>query len=349
MGHHHSHLTKTDRYKIEALLNRNVQVKEIAEEIGVHISTIYREIKRARMIQRTTELEEVEKYNPDEAERLYRENLKAKGPGLKIGNDHEYAKYLEKKMTEEHYSPAAALHEAQNEEKPFNTTICVNTLYSYIRKGVFLTVTIENLPEVSKRKQKRGKVKTAKRPPAGDSIEKRPPEVEERTTFGHWEMDTVYGAKETSKACLLVLTERLTREEIMEKMPDRTIESTIRTMDMIEARYGDRFPVIFKSITVDNGGEFGDEKRLEGSAIREGEKRTKFYYCHPYSSYERGSNENQNRMIRRGFPKGTDFGPITEEEIKAHEAWINNYPREILGWRSSESLFQEQILALFPG
>lgn len=346
MGHHHSHLTKTDRYKIEALLNHNATVKEIAGEIGVHISTIYREIKRARMVQLTTDLVEVEKYNPDGAEKRYRENLKAKGPTLKIGNDFELAEYIENKIVKEHYSPAAALHAIELENKHFKTTICVNTLYSYIYKGVFLTMTLEHLPDRPKRKKRKRKVQTVKRPPAGDSIEKRPPEVAERNTFGHWEMDTVYGDKEASKDCLLTLTERLTRKHISEKMPDRTDESAVRALDRIERRYGDRFRLIFKTITVDNGGEFSDREGLERSAIHEREKRTKFYYCHPYRSSERGSNENQNRMVRRGFPKGTDFAQISEEEIKAHESWINNYPREILGWKTSEMFFLECVAAL---
>ena len=183
-----------------------------------------------------------------------------------------------------------------------------------------------------------------KRPPRGESIEKRPAEVDSRTTFGHWEMDTVYSKKKGSKA-LLVLTERLTRKEIIEKMPDRTAESTVRALDRIERRFGARFRLIFKTITVDNGGEFADVERLERSAIRKG-KRTKFYYCHPYSSFERGSNECQNKMIRRKYPKGTDFGKVTAAAVKEVEEWVNNYPREILGWRTSEILFQECVAAL---
>lgn len=79
MGHHHSHLTLSDRRTIEALLNANRPPKEIAAAIHVHVSTIYREVNRARMVQLTSELIEVEKYNPDEAHRKYRDNLGSKG------------------------------------------------------------------------------------------------------------------------------------------------------------------------------------------------------------------------------------------------------------------------------
>lgn len=153
MGHYFSHLTLTDRRTIEALLNAKRPVKEIAAEIHVHISTIYREIKRSRMVQLTSELVEVEKYNPDGSERRYRENLAAKGPALKIGKDYELVEYLEKKVLEESRSPAVALADIEIEGKQFKTTICVNTFYSYITKGVFLSLTNEDLPEKPKRKR----------------------------------------------------------------------------------------------------------------------------------------------------------------------------------------------------
>ncbi len=347
MGHCFSHLSKTDRYKIEALLNNGHSAKEIAAEIHVHISTVYREIKRARMIQRNSDWTEEERYNPDEAERLYRENLAAKGPPLKIGNDFELVEYLERKMLDKDNprSPAAALAEIRIEGRQFKTTICVCTLYSYITKGVFLTLTNDDLPQKPKMKRKYHKVKQLKRPPRGESIEKRPAEVETREVFGHWEMDTVYSKKKGSKKAWLVLTERKSRKEIIEPMPDRTAESTVRALDRIERRYGALFRRVFKSITVDNGGEFSDVEGLERSAIRKG-ARTKFYYCHPYSSFERGSNENQNKMIRRRYPKGTDFKTVSTAAVKKLESWVNNYPREILGWRTSEMVYQECLAAI---
>jgi IS30 family transposase len=345
MGHRFSHLSKYDRYKIEALLNAGHSKREIAEQLHVHISTIYREIKRARWVHLDgdTWIEE-ERYNPDEAEKRYRSNLAAKGAPLKIGNDFEFANYIERKIRDEGRSPAAALADARLEGKKFKTTVCVSTIYSYITKGVFLTITNADLPEKPKKKREYKKVKTAKRPPRGESIEHRPAEIEERNTFGHWEMDTVYSKKKGSSA-LLVMTERLTRKEIIEKIPNRSAESAVRALDRIERRYGARFRKIFRTITVDNGGEFADVEGLERSAIRK-KKRTKFYYCHPYSSYERGSNECQNKMIRRRHPKGTDFGNVTAAEVKKTEEWVNNYPREVLGWRTAEMLFQECVAAL---
>ena len=346
MGHKFSHLQKRDRYKIEALLNTGHKPQEIADEIHVHVSTIYREIKRARMVQLTTDLEEVDKYNPDEAEKRYRENLSAKGPALKIGKDFELVEYLEAKMLDKDNprSPAAALADIKLEGRTFKTSICVSTLYSYIEKGVFLRLTNGSLPQKGDKKRAYHKVKAQKRPPKGESIEKRPEEIDERSTFGHWEMDTVVSAR-PGKAAILVLTERLTREEITAKLPDKSAASVVQALDNLEREWGDKFPLVFQTITVDNGSEFADCPSMERSALGDG-SRTKLYYCHPYSSYERGSNENLNKMIRRWLPKGTNFDEIADEVIEAVTVWINNYPRKILGYMTADRLFQAHLSAI---
>lgn len=139
----------------------------------------------------------------------------------------------------------------------------------------------------------------------------------------------------------------MTRWEIIARIKDRTAASVVKAMDQIERKFGaELFARAFKTITLDNGGEFSDVKRLERSAVRKGKRRTTAYYCHPYSSYERGSNECQNKMIRRRFPKGTDFGKVTAAQIAAAANWMNNYPREISGWKTAEICFRECVAAL---
>ncbi|MFG6330875.1 MAG: IS30 family transposase [Lachnospiraceae bacterium] len=195
-----------------------------------------------------------------------------------------------------------------------------------------------------KRKRKYEKVKSKPaRAPKGESIENRPQEINERETFGHWEMDCVEGKKKT-KETLLVLSERLTRREIIIKMPDKTAASVVKALNRLERKYGRRFPQIFKSITVDNGSEFADCAGIEKSIFGRGKrKRTTVYYCHPYSAYERGTNENINKMIRRFLPKGTDFRQVSVEYVARVETWINNYPREILGFETSGALFEKYL------
>lgn len=107
---------------------------------------------------------------------------------------------------------------------------------------------------------------------------------------------------------------------------------------------GKHFRRIFRTITVDNGTEFSDCEGMERSC-RTKRRRTKIYYCHPYSPNERGSNENMNRILRRFFPKGVSFDDITPAEVAEVAEWMNNYPRKILGWKSSATLFNEYAQA----
>ena len=202
------HLSWNDRLRIEAFLKCGKSVQEIADEIGVHRNTIYNELKRGRYTHRNSDWTEEERYSPDIAEAAYRENLAAKGPGLKIGKDHRLAAYIERRIVEDGYSPAAVLGEIKVKGIRFDTTICEATLYSYIKKGVFLTLEMVHLPCKGKQKRPYTKVKKNKkaaRASAGKSIEKRDPEIDTREEVGHWEMDCVEGKKKT-KETLLVLS-----------------------------------------------------------------------------------------------------------------------------------------------
>ena len=124
-------------------------------------------------------------------------------------------------------------------------------------------------------------------------------------------------------------------------------ETIVHALDRLEKKMGaKKFRTIFKSITVDNGTEFADTEGMEGSYINKKTQRTKLYYCHPYSSFERGTNENQNGMARRKHPKGTDFSKVTTRQIAETEAWMNDYPRPMFGYRSSNELFAEELARL---
>lgn len=337
------HLSFCDRMQIEALLKARISVKEIAEILEVHISTIYRELKRGRYERLNGDYTTEIRYSPDIAEQQYRAYLSAKGAPLKIGSDYAFADFVERKILQEKYSPAAVLGEISTAGICFNTHICIRTLYSYIDKGIFLNVTNHDLPMHGKRQARTyNKVRKAARPPAGESIEKRPQEINERISFGHWEMDCVVGK---SRKTLLVLTERLTRKELIIPMKNQKAASVVAALDSLERKYGKAFPAVFKSITVDNGSEFADCYGMERSKYRKG-KRTRIFYCHPYSSYERGSNENQNKLIRRHLPKGTNFDRISLTTIRCIEKWINNYPRKIFDYHTSEEFFQQQLAAV---
>ena len=191
--------------------------------------------------------------------------------------------------------------------------------------------------------EKYGEQRNAARAAKGPRIDKRDPIINSRTTFGHWEMDSVMGTVGSSRA-LVVLTERLTRAGIILPVPDHTAASVVRALNGLERRLGKDFYPMFQSITVDNGCEFQDYDGMEKACRRKG-KRTTVYYCHPHAPHERGSNENMNRIIRRFFPKGTNFDEVPISEIRRAEEWMNNYPREVLGWQTAATLLRSYMSA----
>ena len=343
MGKLFKHLSQNDRIKMETMLNSGHKVVEVAEYLHVHRSTIYREIKRGEYTHRNSDYTEETRYSSDLGQKNHDWNAQGKGRNIKIGNDRPLAEFIEEKIIEDKYSPEAALAAAAESGIEFTTSISVRTLYRYIDKGIFLKLTNKDLPVKGKRKKHNKRVKVQKRASAGESIENRPDEVKDREIFGHWEMDTVKGKQGVTKSCMLVLTERKTRDEIIVKLPDQKAASVVEAIDRLERKWGDMFTKVFRSITVDNGVEFSDYEGLERSVLHEGEKRTFAFYCHPYSSWERGSNENNNRLIRRHIPKGEDFDEKQDRDIEYIENWINNYPRGIFGFKTSAQLFEEEI------
>jgi len=335
-------MTLSDRIKMEALLNAGHSKAEVARQLNYHRSTICREYHKGKYMHRNSDYTEKERYSSDLGQKVHDYAQEGKGKALKIGNDRKLAEYIENKIIEKRFSPEAALAEVKRCGIHFKTTISVRTLYRYIDNGIFLELTNKDLPLKGRKKKHNKKVRVQKRAGAGESIENRPKETQSRKTFGHWEMDTVKGQRGVTRSCMLVLTERKTRDELVLKLKDQTSASVVEALDRLEKKWGKMFYSVFKSITVDNGVEFADCKGMEKAVLKKG-KRTNVYYCHPYSSWERGTNENNNRLIRRHIPKGVDFDDKTDEEIAWIEDWINNYPRKIFKYRTSAELFKEEL------
>ena len=170
----------------------------------------------------------------------------------------------------------------------------------------------------------------------GRSIEDRPTSIESREEPCHWEMDCVVGK---GTACLLVMTERLSRKELIFKLKAKKQEHVKEVIDRLEQRHASRFSKMFKSITMDNGCEFLNQEALEASCLKNGLKRTICYYAHPYSAWERGSNEVANKLIRRFVPKGTNIGSLTKADLRRIEQWMNNYPRRMFKYRTANEIF----------
>ncbi len=338
----YTHLTERDRYQLEVLLAAKKTVCEIAIILRRDKSTIYREIKRGTISLLQSDLSEKDKYRANVAQADYVRQGQNKERSLKIGKDKRLEEYIRIKLVEDRFSPDAIIGEIKATGLEFEGIICTKTLYNYIDAGIFSGVSNKNLWE--KKKKKRRKYKTVARVNIKNrvcrSIEDRPQAINNRKDYGHWEGDSLKGPL-GRKTSLFTLTERKTREEIIIKVKQATQQAIKEAIDGMEKEYGNGFKSKFQSITFDNGVEFLDWKSLEVSVLGLKGRRTTVYFAHSYSSWERGTNENQNRMIRRFIPKGKDIADVSNEEIERIEHWMNNYPRKILGYKTAAQVKQD--------
>lgn len=337
----YKHLDVGERCKIEALQAGRKKVCEIAAILQRDESTIYREFKRGTISRIQTDLSERKQYRADVGQADYMKQGRNKERSLKIGKDKHLEEYIRIKLIDKLFSPDAIIGEIKALGLKFKGMICTKTLYNYIESGIFSGISNENLWE--KRKRKKRKYKAVVRPSYKNrlarNIDERPRKANKRVEYGHWEGDCVKGPKR-SKTSLFTLTERKAREQIIIKIKQTTHEAIKEALDGLEKKYGADFKIKFKTVTFDNGVEFLNWKSLELSVLDLGKRRTTTYFAHAYSSWERGTNENQNRMIRRFIPKGKNIADVSDEEIKRIEHWMNNYPRKILGYKTAEQMRQ---------
>lgn len=225
-------------------------------------------------------------------------------------------------------------------------TICTSTFYNFVNDDKIENFNINLLPVKPHRKQKNTSNKEGKRKRDKiNSIENRPFLPDNRDEFGHWEGDTVIGSSkiENSGACF-TLVERKTRFQIVVKMEDRKSDTVLKAVKKIKNFYpelkGYKLEEIFKSITFDNGVEFAKWKQIEKFL------HTTIYFAHPYSSYERGSNENGNKLLRLFLPKSCDMKLYTNSYVINVNELINTKIRKILGYKSSLELFTNELTKL---
>lgn len=146
--------------------------------------------------------------------------------------------------------------------------------------------------------------------------------------------------KKSKDCALLTLTERVTRKEYLAKISGKTAEAVGAGLKEIFRRIGKGFKDVVRSITADNGSEFAKLHELEK------EKGIKVFYAHPYSSWERGTNEHCNGLIRRKIPKGKYISKYTKNRIRRIEEWVNRMPRKILGYKTADEAYEEELLTL---
>ena len=338
----YKHLNESERYKIEGFLQSKKSIKEIAEILKRNRSTIYREISRGKISRIQYDLSEKVQYRANVGQKKYKESGRNKERSLKIGKDQRLERYIRKKILKERYSPDAIIGEIKRKGLKFKSMICTKTLYNYIDQGIFSGISNENLWEKRKRKKREYKTiaRISHRNRMSRRITERPEKANNRLEYGHWEGDCVKGRQGTTTS-LLTLTERKTLEEIIIKLERATQEEVKKAIDGLEKKYGAEFKIKFKTITFDNGSEFLDWKSLEVSVFERNKQRLTTYFAHAYSAWERGSNENLNRIIRRFIPKGADIADFDRHEIKRIEKWINNYPRKLFGYKTASQMAKE--------
>ena len=328
--------TWEERVRMEALARalyprRRPNCAALARHLGRDPSTVRREYGRGKVVNVDGELREFPVYSARKAQEDADRAALNKGPRPRLTTG--VAALLRDLILLESLSPFAAVMRLRARgDLPW--VPCERAVYYAIDAGL-LGVSRSQLPyRPTGRRRKRAGTRMSYKNARGRPITERPPGAEDRSEYGHWEMDTVVGGTGTSPACLLVLTERMTRREIVRKIPARTQAAVARELDRLE-RAGHALFNGLRTLTCDNGCEFLDFETIERSALRSG-RRCEVFFAHPFRASERGSNENANRIVRRFIPKGSDISAFTRKQVQRIEDWINALPRKILDGLSAE-------------
>lgn len=329
------HLNFEERMTIQIRLKDGFTPYKIAKELCRSINTIQNEIRRGT----TTQIKQgtkIQVYLADTGQAVYRKHRKNSCRSYKRLECSEFVNYATDKILNHSWSPDACFGRALKTGK-FNRSkmVCTKTLYNYIDLGL-LKVKNSNLALKLRRNTKPIKVRKNKKK-LGKSITQRPDIINDRKEFGHWEIDTVIGEKTNNDCVLLTILERQTRHAIVRQITSKTVKAVMNELTNIRELFGDKFSQVFKSITTDNGSEFAELTCIEKDTD------TKVYYTHPYSSFERGTNERHNGLIRRFIPKGKRITDYNLEDIAFIEEWMNTLPRKILHYKTPEEIFEKQL------
>jgi IS30 family transposase len=309
-------LTQGQRYQIYALMQVATTNKRIAEIVGVHESTISRELKRNRGKRG---------YRPKQAE----QKARARKHGAKKRLGREIWAYVEQKLKHE-WSPEQVSGRLGNHH---GIQISHEWIYQYILANKAAGGSLYKHLRCQKKNRKRyGSNERRGSLPNRRSIKERPAIVEQRGRIGDWESDTIIG--KGHKQAIVTQVDRKSRLLLMRKVEKRTAENvgeaTIRMLSTQEC----------KTVTSDNGKEFANHERVAATLNID------FFFAHPFSAWERGTNENTNGLVRQYFPKHSSFTTITEEDVAAVMEKLNNRPRKCLGFFTPNEIYQSCSIAL---
>ena len=320
-------LTLKERVKIRTYLECFFNPSQIAKKLGRARSTITRELNRWGIKQNYQD------YDPDLAHWTARQNYA--GVNLfefKLEKNQKLRKYVLKKL-KLRWSPQQISNRLK-EDFPNDKTMSISheSIYKFIytvARGELKKELISCLRyQKKKRKSSIGSRKNVIKIKDRVSISKRPTEVDDRIIPGHWESDLIIG--KNRKTAIGTIVERTTRFTIIVPLKNRTAKEVRKAF----ARELKKFPKeLTKSLTHDNGLEMAQHKMFP--------KQTdiQVFFCHPYASWERGTNENTNGLIRDFWPKGTDFTQLSKYQIKKVQKLLNERPRKVLNWKTPAEVF----------
>lgn len=332
------HLSLIERGMIFALLQEGRSRRYIAGQLGRHVSTISREITRGTTTQRRSDWSTYDTYFPETGQSVYEKNRAHNGFQSKLHSAEPFLQFAEQKILHDRWSPDAVVGFCRlHPQWHGKVTVCTKTLYRYID---FCLLKVRNIDLALKvrRRVKQNRLRKHKRL-LGQSIEERPEAIVNRQEFGHWEIDTVIG-RQSGDSALLTLTERKTRQEYILPISKKDAPSVSDCLKKLMASWGEKFSAVFRSITADNGSEFANLDTL----LRP--NGCKVYFAHPYSSWERGSNERHNGLIRRFIPKKFSISNVLPATILRVQNWCNHLPRKILGYKTPQACFEKELATL---
>ncbi len=308
----YTQLTEHQRYQIYALKKAGHKQIQIASLIKVDKSTISREIKRNTGLRG---------YRPRQAQMSaqYRKTVKYK-PRISSESWEDIDRLIQEDLSPEQTSVWL--------KKNTDTQVSHEWIYEHIRQDKQNGGTLHtHLRCKKKRRKKYGSNSLQGQIVNRVSIEDRPAIVDTKERIGDWEIDTIIGGNH--KQAIVTLTERYTRFTLMAKVKQRTASQVAEvTIEMLKPYMSN-----LHTITADNGKEFANHEEISRELMVD------FYFAHPYSSYERGLNENTNGLIRQYFPKGSDFQSITREDTEKVIKKLNNRPRKCLDFKTPNQLF----------
>ncbi|EME0159030.1 IS30 family transposase [Vibrio vulnificus] len=321
----YTHLTENERYMMSALRKQGISVVNIAKELGRHKSTIYREFKRNS---RYNAYRPHPSYQPARAQQRARNRL-SRSRRNKRYTKHDF-KIIDALIMLD-WSPDQIVGFCRLHGYPvMSHELIYQHIWTDKANGGMLW---KHLRQSPKQRRKRYNAKDSRgRIAAKRHITERPKQAELRLEPGHWEIDTVIGRG--TKHCIVTLVDRMTGYTYIGQLDDRTTASLNARMTEIVTRSN----LPFRTITADNGTEFNQYQEIENK------HKCLFYFATPYHSWERGTNENTNGLIRQYLPKKTSMAHVTQRLCSQIAYKLNNRPRQRLGYKTPTEYIYDQLL-----